>query len=78
MYMYVWRRKGGGEGGGGERTRNRLVQPAAQTYVTNLRQVDRLGGWIGGYMLCGWCSLFPDRLKDRHGHEHENNYGRHL
>ena len=38
-------------------TQNRLVQPVAQTYITNSRQVDWLGGWIGGYMLCGWCSL---------------------
>ena len=36
---------------------SRLVQPVAQTYITNSRQVDWLGGWIGGYMLCGWCSL---------------------
>ena len=36
---------------------HRLVQPVAQTYITNSRQVDWLGGWIGGYMLCGWCSL---------------------
>ena len=36
---------------------NRLGQPVAQTYITNSRQVDWLGGWIGGYMLCGWCSL---------------------
>jgi len=36
---------------------SRQVQPVAQTYITNSRQVDWLGGWIGGYMLCGWRSL---------------------